>query len=121
MKDNGIFYALGAVALVGAVAGYGREVRGWVMGSHNDDEDEHPYPDADVLANEAVIETPAWGNVELAIEGKNAGSFGDFDEALSAFRQWTESNRYYPNLYYVNERGNVALIDYQGNEIASWV
>ena len=71
---------------------------------------ENPEEEPD-LENEAVISTPAWGKNTLTIEGKLVASSNDFDELVETFEKWAEDNSYWPNLYTVNERGSVELVE----------
>ena len=46
------------------------------------------------------------------------GFIGEFDEmsqALTAMKAWANENQYWPNLYYMNDHGNIDQIDYNGN------
>jgi len=129
LPENGVTLALGTLAIV---AGAGLVKRGLAgsrildpqsqgQGQGQEQESEYEYPDKTVLMNEAVITSPAYGKETLHIEGKHIGSYDSVKEAIGAFWLWTRQHKFYPNLYIVNERGNVTLIDYEGNELASWV
>lgn len=45
----------------------------------------------------------------------------EFEFALEQIKKHMESNQYWPNIFYVNDHGNVDLIDYDGNIINSRV
>jgi len=70
--------------------------------------------------NEAVISDSRRG-YSVAIEGKHIDDFTDWDDAFEAVQRWMKKNNYYPDIYYVNERGNMSLLDDRGNEVRSWV
>jgi hypothetical protein len=59
--------------------------------------------------------------------GKLLGSVGDGQDfpderaALKAACQQMERQGYWPNIYSVNDHGNVSLLDRKGREIMSWV
>jgi hypothetical protein len=125
LPENGVTLTLGTLAMV---AGAGLIRRGLAgsrlldpQGQGEEQEPEYEYPDETVLQNEAVITSPASGKETLTIEGKHIGKYSSVQEALGAFWLWTRKHEFYPMLYLVNERGNVTLIDYEGNELASWV
>lgn len=72
------------------------------------------------LENAAVISEEQRGIssvYNLSIESKYIGTYDDVDEALEVFNKIAEKDHYYPNLFYVNERGNIDMIDYEGNII----
>lgn len=49
-------------------------------------------------------------------------SFAEIGHAIEAARETMESEQYFPNVWYVNERGNIDLLDVQTGEIlASYV
>lgn len=73
------------------------------------------------LESNAVISTPAWGAVTIAVEGRQIGTATDFDDALAKLGAWMKRQGYYPSIYVVNERGNIELVDPEGNTIQSWV
>ena len=57
----------------------------------------------------------------MKLHGLDASVAEDMNEALSHVRRWAKENSYYPNIFYVNERGNVDLITSRGRIIESWV
>lgn len=46
---------------------------------------------------------------------------GSFDECLAAVLSEMERQQFWPNIFSINERGNLALLDYKGRELQSWV
>jgi hypothetical protein len=45
----------------------------------------------------------------------------DRDALFLSIRRWCEKEHYWPDIYYVNDHGNVTLYDDKGNDVASWV
>lgn len=58
---------------------------------------------------------------EVFFCGKLLGKFPDRDEAFAAIREAMDAAKYWPNIYSVNDHGNVTLHDSQGNHIRDWV
>lgn len=86
------------------------------------DEEEDEVPDQDTLDNSAVIQDVRRGSgYDLFIDSKHIGTYEDWDEAVGDFRRIGKRSNYFPDLYYVNERGNVDLLDDKGEIIRSWV
>ena len=86
-----------------------------------EDESAPEPPDQDELDSAAVITEPAWGKIGVSFDGRFVGHAKDADDALRMVRKLMKQHNYYPNIYFVNERGNVTLVDDKGNELASWV
>ena len=68
-----------------------------------------------------VIQDARGGGYEVAHEGKLVDTYDDMDEALSAINEDMERQQFWPNIYYVNERGNIDLLDSSGKIIESRV
>jgi hypothetical protein len=49
------------------------------------------------------------------------GQFNEHDEQIAAIKQAMEDQKFWPNIYSVNDHGNVSLLDGDGNEIKGWV
>ncbi len=86
------------------------------------DEEVEP-PSADDLQTEAVLSDARGGGYNLSIEGKHIRKFGaDRDEAVRYVSRWMKEHNFRPNLYYVNDHGNIDLLDNEtGEVIRSWV
>jgi hypothetical protein len=56
------------------------------------------------------ISSPLGTRVVLTCQGKHHGTFPDIGLAVKAARQWMQDNSYWPNLFYVNDHGNVDLL-----------
>lgn len=84
---------------------------------------------ADLESGEcAVIHVPAFGPDFVTFCGKRLGTIGegctfrDESAARRAIRAEMNAQGYFPNLYRVNERGNVDLLSVaRGKVLASWV
>lgn len=87
------------------------------------DDEEHEMPDQDELNQSVVIGDMRRGSgYGVAAEGKALVGNLSWDDALKYARAWMKKHNYFPNLYHVNIRGNIALLDPEtGNEIQSWV
>jgi hypothetical protein len=57
-----------------------------------------------------VIGDSRGGGYRVTLDGKYVDSSGDFDEALTIGLAAMEHAKYYPNVFYVNERGNIDLL-----------
>jgi hypothetical protein len=65
------------------------------------------FPDFEA---DAFISEPSQGEVRVTIEGSHAGSFEDCESAERFLWQWTEGHSFYPETWFVNERGNTTLL-----------
>ena len=68
-----------------------------------------------------VIHDNTRGGYDLSAESKYLGNYPDFDDALQAAHNWKEKNQYWPNMFFVNDHGNVTHINDKGEEIDSIV
>jgi len=57
----------------------------------------------------------------VSCEGKYLGTHANFDLAFTAGCAWMEAHGYYPDVYHVNDHGNVDLLDDEGNVVEGWV
>ncbi len=70
----------------------------------------------------AVIQSPASGPDTVWFSGKSLGAIESIEDALRLVAAESERQQFYPNLFHVNERGNVMQLDpTTGKEIRSWV
>lgn len=72
---------------------------------HWDEEEERLEPDED----DAYIAStgPLYSMYSLSVEGRFVDEFDSLDKAKAALREWTEQNNFYPNLWLVNDHGNI--------------
>lgn len=83
---------------------------------------EYEYPSNEELRESVVITDRRRGPGYNVVFGRDAIAHGvDWDDAVRAANTWMGRNKYWPDMYYINERGNVDLLDHKGNIIASWV
>jgi hypothetical protein len=68
-----------------------------------------------------VISDSRNGGYDVVSEHKHFGHYEDMDEALEAIEAEMKRSNFYPNVYYVNDHGNVDLLDSDGNVIESRV
>ncbi len=57
-----------------------------------------------------VIQDRRGGGYSIGLEGKYVGEAGSFDDAISVAYKIMEKNQYWPNVFYVNDRGNTDLL-----------
>lgn len=57
------------------------------------------------------------GSCMERICGKNT----EWDAAIKAIREWYSKNQYWPNIWQVNDHGNVELYDCDGNAMGGLV
>jgi hypothetical protein len=66
-------------------------------------------PDDDLDAFIHPVNHPNYG-YGVTVEGTLIGTYSTQDEAESALWHWTHDNGYYPETWFVNERGNTTLL-----------
>jgi len=82
---------------------------------------------ADLESGECVVfsDRRASGPTEVMfgreLLGTIPGTFEDIDQALAAVNAKMEEEGFFPNIYHINDHGNVSLWDGQGNTIQGWV
>jgi hypothetical protein len=84
------------------------------------DEDD-PFHLESEMEDGIVIGDARGGGYSLGIMNKHAGDFSSVDEALAAAKSWMDKEGYWPNIFFVNDHGNVTLVDHEGKEVRSWV
>ena len=57
------------------------------------------------------------GGYDISVEGKNIGHEIELEDALNLIKQWMKKHNFYPSIWFVNDHGNMILIDDNGNEI----
>lgn len=93
-----------------------------------EEEEQEPEPEDDPFSREEMREgytiqdsRHGKGGVDVSQSGKHIGHFEDRDKAMHSIKQHMHSHGYFPNVYYVNDHGNVDLLDEKGNSIDSRV
>ena len=83
----------------------------------------YEFPDEYELQESYVINNPAWGSMTLKHPGLGRGrNVAGFEEAVALIADAMDEEGFYPEIYYINERGNVDLIEkITGQTLASWV
>ena len=46
--------------------------------------------------------------VSVSVEGKNIGTFADYDEADKAIKEWMDKHNFHPSIWWVSDHGNVS-------------
>ena len=106
-----------------AIPAIGTDQKLGEQGYDNDDDngDDDGFDLHGELETGVVIGDARGGKYSLSAESKFIDEFSSMDEALGAANAWMDRHNYWPNLFYVNERGNVDLLDKEGNIIRGWV
>lgn len=73
------------------------------------------------LEDGIVIRDARGGGYSVTASGRFIDNGDDMREALRIAAAWAKRNNYYPNLFYVNDHGNVDLINSRGRVLESWV
>lgn len=84
-------------------------------------EGEYEYPSQDELYESVIIQDARGGKYNVITEGKIIFRNINWDKAVRDVRKWMDRNKYWPDIYYINERGNVDLLNEKGEIIQSWV
>jgi hypothetical protein len=91
-------------------------------GEDEESDDDYPRPTEDDLAESYVISDGRRGGYDVVKPGgKKLDHFGDFDEAVEEIMERSEKEKYFANIYYVNDHGNIDLLDEKGKIVKSWV
>jgi hypothetical protein len=75
------------------------------MNPGDDDEDERP----DFEGNYTITDRPMHG-YSVGLDSTHLGEFDDFDKALLFVAQNMEDGKYWPDVYFINDHGNVDLL-----------
>lgn len=88
---------------------------------YEDDEDEDDvFSDAEMQQG-FVISDGKRGGYDVVNEHRHFGHFREMDDALEAIEEAMKRDNFYANIYYVNDHGNIDLLDSEGNSIKSRV
>lgn len=85
------------------------------------DADEEHFNWQEEMETGVVIHDNPRGGYNLSAEGRYIDNYPNWDDALAAANEWMRKHQYWPNLFFVNDHGNVTHMDYKGNEINSVV
>lgn len=75
-------------------------------------ENEEYQPDEE----DCFIESNGW-KYSVSCGGKFMGEFTEMEDALNTVKTWKQSNKWFPNTWFVSDHGNISLIDDEGNII----
>jgi hypothetical protein len=98
------------------IASYGGGVHFYDIGEKVDED--YMQMQSDLESSECAVITHD-GSVSFC--GKSLGQFNEHDEHLAAIKQAMDEAKFWPNIYSVNDHGNVSLLNSDGNEIKGWV
>jgi hypothetical protein len=79
-------------------------------GDDESEENEDDFDLKDEMENGMVIGEARGGKYAVSLDGRHLDSFSDFDKALKFAAQKMEDSKYWPNVFFVNERGNTDLL-----------
>lgn len=86
----------------------------------DEDDDDDVFSD-DEMREGYTISDARDGGYNVSHEGKHFGDFDSIADALSEIEVQMKRDGFYPNIYYVNDHGNIDLLDAEGNSIKSRV
>ncbi len=81
---------------------------GTVRGNPDDDEDGFDLKDE--MASGVTISDRPRGGYDVSAEGSRVGHYTEYQDALQAVAEQMAREKYYPNVFYVNDHGNVDLL-----------
>jgi len=87
----------------------------------DEDEDDEDLFSAESMQEGYIIADSRDGGYVVTHEGKLLGSYDDMGVAIGDIEKHMKRNSFYPNIYYVNDHGNVDVLDTDGNSIKSRV
>lgn len=97
-------------------------------GAPQEDEGQQMYQDmlSDLETGEcAVFSDRGSGPTTVTLNGKLLGhvgrEFDSWEDALASVNAAMEEQKYWPNIYHVNDHGNVSLLNNKGEIIRAWV
>lgn len=94
---------------------------------YDEDDDLEPIDDDEMdvqaeMETGIVISDAGWNRqYNVAAEGRQIADNVEMSEALAIVRDWMNRNSYWPNVFVVNDHGNVTQVTLDGKEIRSWV
>jgi hypothetical protein len=79
----------------------------------DDFEDEEDFEPDD---NDCFISDNVRGGYDVSCSEEHIGNFEDFDLAVEAVKKWQKENNWFPNVWFVNERGSIDIVDIHSAE-----
>jgi hypothetical protein len=76
--------------------------------AHDDEDDDFDLQSE--LQEGAAIQDARGGGYDVSFSGRYVDHAREFSEALLIVLQKMDKDKYYPNVFYVNDRGNVDLL-----------
>ena len=86
-----------------------------------EEEDEDDAFSDEEMRSGYVISDSRGGGYDVVHEHHHVGHYRSMENALEEIDVYMEKDKFYPNIYYVNDHGNVDLLDKDGNVIESRV
>lgn len=110
--ENQIGYELDVANQANETTGAGASSGAFVGKLKEDEEEMQNQPDDE----DCFIESNGW-KYSVSCGGKFIGEFNEMDGALNAVKTWKQSNKWFPNTWFISDHGNMSLIDDEGNII----
>jgi len=88
--------------------------------SEEEDDDEDVFSE-DEMREGFIIADNTRGGYDLSHRYRHYGNYKTVESALKMIAQVTERDKFYPNIYVINDHGNIDLIDEEGNVLESRV
>lgn len=60
---------------------------------------------------DVFIEDARGGGYDISAEGKHLGHVVEWDDAVGMVQDWMNENQYWPNVWHINDHGNVSLVE----------
>lgn len=86
----------------------------------DEDDEDDPFSDEEMIEG-YVISDARGGGYTVMHSHKHVGNYRSVDAAVDAINSKMEREKFFPNIYYVNDHGNIDLLDSEGNSIKSRV
>lgn len=68
----------------------------------------------EIQEDDCIIESNGF-DYTVSCGGKFLGDFGELNDALNTIKTWKQSNKWFPNTWFISDHGNPFLIDDEGN------
>lgn len=94
----------------------GREEQMDEIEIESDEQEVEEVEEADT-ENDCFISDVVRGGYDVSCAGKFVIHVSEYDDAVQAVLDWQQEKKWFPTIWFVNERGSVWAVDDKGNEI----
>jgi hypothetical protein len=84
-------------------------------------EADEPITEEELYVNVVIQDAERGPGYEAWWHRRRIAGPADWDKVVGEVADWMEDSEFWPSMYYVNERGNVDLLDDKGSIVRSWV